>query len=177
MRFLFFLFIFFYSCANDPSLVKDFVPIEQLPIEEIEEAEILHTEGGILKVKVVSSDIKRFKEGQPALIFSNGIKVIFYNDSGFISSTLEAQSAEIDEIRNIMKAYNNVSLTSIEGEKIESEELIWDEKRNKIYTDKEVLISTQKEMIQGEGFESNPDFSEYSISKIHGTFRFNTSNQ
>ena len=35
-----------------------------------------------------------------------------------------------------------------------------------------VVITTKKEVIEGEGFESNPDFSQYLISKIHGTFNF-----
>jgi hypothetical protein len=55
--------------------------------------------------------------------------------------------------------------------------LIWDEKNNKIFTDKKVKITTEKEVIEGEGFVSNPDFTEYSISKIHGTFNFETPNE
>ena len=46
------------------------------------------------------------------------------------------------------------------------------EKNNKIYTDKKVKITTGKEVIYGEGFTSNPNFTEYSITKIHGTFDF-----
>ena len=37
------------------------------------------------------------------------------------------------------------------------------------------VITTGKEVIEGKGFVSNPDFTEYSISKIHGTFDFETS--
>ena len=74
-----------------------------------------------------------------------------------------------------MTASESVVLISSQGEKLETEELIWDERENKIYTDKKVIITTAKELIQGEGFESKPDFSEYSISKIQGTFNFNSS--
>ena len=63
-------------------------------------------------------------------------------------------------------------LISSEGKKLETEELIWDEKSNKIYTDKKVIITTDKEMIEGEGFQSSPDFLQYSISNIQGTFNF-----
>ena len=38
--------------------------------------------------------------------------------------------------------------------------------------EKKVKITTNKEVVFGEGFISNPDFSEYSISKIHGTVNF-----
>ena len=174
MRLFFLLSIVLCSCSNNSELVKEFIAIENLLIEEIEGAEMLHTEKGVLKVKIIATTIKRFKNMQPQLVFSNGLEVIFYNDSGLVKSVLIATNAEVDEINNIMTASENVILTSSEGKKLETEELIWDQKKNKIYTEKNVIITTAKEMIEGEGFESNPNFSEYSISKIHGTFNFET---
>ena len=174
MRLFFLLSIILYSCSNDPELVKEFISTENLPIEKIEGAEMLHTENGVLKVKIIATTIKRFKDIHPQLVFSNGFEVIFYNDSGSVKSVLIAANAEVDEINNIMTASDNVVLKSSEGKKLETEELIWDEKKNKIYTDKKVIITTGKEVIVGEGFESNSNFSEYSISKIQGTFNFET---
>ena len=175
MRFLFFLVLIFVSCSNDPKLVQEFVSSEVLPIEKIEVAEMLHTENGKLKVKIVSNTIERFQNRQPQLVFSNHLEVYFYNDSAQIQSTLYAENAEVDDNKKIMTAKDYVVLTSENGNKLETEELIWDEKKNKIYTQKKVKITTGKEVIEGEGFSSNPDFTEYTIYKIHGTFNFETS--
>lgn len=177
MRFLFFLVLIFVSCSNDPKLVQEFVSSEVLPIEKIEGAEMLHTENGKLKVKIVATTIERFNNQEPQLVFSNHLVVYFYNDSALVQSTLQAEYAEINDEKKLMTAKENVILTNIAGKKLESEELIWDEKNTKIYTDKKVKITTGKEVIEGEGFVSNPDFSEYSISKIHGTFNFETPNE
>ena len=177
MHFLFFLVLIFVSCSNDPKLVQEFVSSEVLPIEKIEGAEMLHTENGKLKVKIVATTIERFNNQEPQLVFSNHLVVYFYNDSALVQSTLQAEYAEINDEKKLMIAKENVILTNIAGKKLESEELIWDEKNNKIYTDKKVKITTVKEVIEGEGFASNPDFSEYSISKIHGTFNFETPNK
>ena len=177
MRFLFFLTLIFVSCSNDPKLVQEFVSSEVLPIEKIEGAEMLHTENGKLKVKIVATTIERFNNQQPQLVFSNHLVVYFYNDSALVQSTLKAEYAEINDGKKLMTAKENVILTNRTGKKLESEELIWDEKNNKIYTDKKVKITTGKEVIEGEGFVSNPDFTEYSISKIHGTFNFETPNE
>ena len=138
---------------------------------------MLHTENGKLKVKIVATTIERFNNQQPQLVFSNHLVVYFYNDSALVQSTLKAEYAEINDEKKLMTAKENVILTNIAGKKLESEELIWDEKNNKIYTDKKVKITTGKEVIEGEGFVSNPDFTEYSISKIHGTFNFETPNE
>ena len=71
-----------------------------------------------------------------------------------------------------MIASDNVVLISSQGKRMNTDELIWDEAKNKIYTEKRVIITTEKQVIEGEGFESNPDFSEYFITKINGTFDF-----
>ena len=83
-------------------------------------------------MKVIANTIERFKDIQPRLVFSNGIEVIFYNDSGAVTSSLKALNAGIDEINNIMTASDSVVLTSSEGKRLETEELIWNENKNKI---------------------------------------------
>ena len=160
------------ACTNDPKLVQDFVSDKEHAIEQIKGAELLHTENGKIKVRIVANKIERFQDQQPGLIFSEHMEVYFYNDSSDLQSTLMANDASIDEDKKIMLAQNNVVLTSSDDKKLETEELVWDEKQDKIYTDKKVKITTGKEVVYGEGFISNPDFSQYSITKIHGTFDF-----
>jgi LPS export ABC transporter protein LptC len=174
MRLFLFFLVVLVSCTNDPKLVQEFVSDKQQPIEQIEGAELLHTENGKVKVRVVARRIERFQDIEPSLIFSDHLEVYFYNDSSQLQSTLMADYASIDEGKKIMLAQNNVILISSDDKKLETDELIWDENKNKIYTDKKVKITTGKEVIYGEGFTSTPDFKKYSITKINGTFDFAT---
>jgi len=174
MRLLFFFLVVLIACTNDPKLVQNFVSNKQQAIEQIKGAELLHTENGKIKVRIVANKIERFQNQQPGLIFSEKMEVYFYNDSSELQSTLMANDASIDDDKKIMLAQNNVVLTSNDDKRLETEELVWDEKQDKIYTDKKVKITTGKEVVYGEGFTSNPDFSQYSITKIHGTFDFET---
>jgi len=174
MRLFLFFLVVLISCTNDPKLVQEFVSDKQQPIEQIKGAELLHTENGRVKVRIVAISIERFQDIQPALIFSDHLEVYFYNDSSQLQSTLMADYASIDEEKKIMLAQNNVILISNDDKKLETNELVWDENKNKIYTDKKVKITTGKEVIYGEGFTSTPDFKQYSITKIHGTFDFAT---
>ena len=167
MRLFFLLIILFPSCANDPDLVKDFFDKENLFVERIEGAEILYTERGLLNVKIIANTIERFQT-QPELVLSNNLEVTFYNDSALVESVLRGGYAEINEEKNIMTIYDNVILSSVKGKKLETEELVWDEIKQQIFTDKRVVITTQKEIINGAGFTSTPDFSKYFISEING---------
>ena len=172
MRIILF-FLVFLSCTNDPKVVQEFVSGKELPIEQIKEAELIQTENGNIKVKIISNTINRFQNSQPELIFSNNLVVTFYTDSSKIQSILKAENASIDEQKKIMIASDNVILES-DDKKLETEELVWDEVSNKIYTDKKVKITTGEEVIFGEGLTSNPDFTEYSIVKIHGSLNFDS---
>ena len=168
---VFLFFLIFLSCKNDPKLVLSFVSEEELPIEKIKEAELIETEKGNLKVRITANTIERFQDRQPSLIFSNNIIVTFYTDSSKVQSVLKADNATIDEKKKIMIASNKVILESAD-KKLETEELVWNELSNKIYSQRKVKVTTGKEVIYGEGFTSNPDFTEYSIDKIHGALDF-----
>ena len=72
-----------------------------------------------------------------------------------------------------MKAEINVELTNQKEEKLNTEQLIWDEKTNLIYTEKLVKITSKNEVIFGEGFESTPNFSTYKITNVRGSININ----
>ena len=164
----------FFSCSNNPNLVRDFDESKELPVELLREVEILHTEKGKLKVKIFSNQIKRFNNQVPQIILSDKVKVIFYNDLTEVKSTLTAENASIDENQKIMIAKKNVVLISSDDKKLETEELIWDNNLDKIYSQKEVKITTKKNIVLGKGFDSTPDFKKYSIENIQGIFNINT---
>ena len=48
---------------------------------------------------------------------------------------------------------------------LQTEKLIWDKNQDLIYTDSEVKIQTDDEIITGIGFKSTPDFKDYEITK------------
>lgn len=173
MRIILFLLVFL-SCKNDPKRVQEFFSGKDLPIEELKEVELIQTENGNIKVKIVANNINRFQNSQPELIFSNNLVVTFYNDSSKVKSILKAENASVDEEKKIMMASNNVILEGSDSKMLETEELVWDEMSNKIYTNKKVKITTGNEVIFGEGFTSTPDFTEYEIVKIHGSLSFDS---
>ena len=69
-----------------------------------------------------------------------------------------------------MTASNNVKLLSKDNKELLTEELIWDKNKNIIYTEREVKIITDDEVIYGKGFSSTPDFEDYEIKNAKGSF-------
>ena len=50
---------------------------------------------------------------------------------------------------------------------------MWDEGKELLSSDEFVKISTKDEIIYGEGFEANQDFSKYKIFKVKGRITIN----
>ena len=52
---------------------------------------------------------------------------------------------------------------------------MWDEKKDKVFSEKFVRVRTEDEIIKSEGFESDPSFSEYRFKNIKGIINLHES--
>ena len=134
---------------------------------------MIHTEFGKIKVKISAKKIERFINSNPRLVFTDSIVVIFFDRNSDTLSNLQANKALINETENLMHVSDNVILISSNGNKLETNHLSWDEKKEKIFTEENVIITTDKEVINAQGFVSDPDFIEYSLHKVNGVLSFN----
>ena len=97
------------------------------------------------------------------------VEMYFYNDWE-TTSKLTADYGIHFSKRKTMKAVGNVLLVN-NSEKLNAEELIWDQNNKKIYSDKFVKVNNEDEIMFGNGFESNEDFSEYKVMKLTGQLK------
>ena len=168
---LIFSLIVLASCENSESNIRNFINTENLAIEQLTESEIIYTENGNLKVKVMSQKMERFSDKEERIELAGGVHFDFYKlDSTNTKSVLTCEKATINNTTNIMVANNNVVLKDSDNKELKSEQLIWDKKKNLVYTESEITIQTDDEIISGVGFKSTPDFEEYEIKNAKGVF-------
>lgn len=74
-----------------------------------------------------------------------------------------------------MEARNDVIVKNKKGETLNTEKLVWNEATGKFTSDVFVKITTASEVIMGQGFEANQDFTRYSIKKPKGSIIVNKS--
>ena len=166
-----FSLIVFDSCENAEEKISNFIDSENLAIEQLTNSEIIYTENGHLKVKVLSKSMERFSDKEERIELSGGVHFDFYKlDSTNTKSVLTCEKATINHTTNIMIANNNVVLKGSDGKELKSEQLIWDKDKNLVYTESDIIIQTEDEIISGVGFKSTPDFTEYEIKKAKGVF-------
>jgi LPS export ABC transporter protein LptC len=97
-----------------------------------------------------------------------GVRVRFFNPQGIQTSVLTSDEGSVDEMTNNLEARKNVVVVSSDSSRMTTEQLFWDNQRQLIYTPAYVQITTEKDKLQGHGFESNQSLKNYRIFRVTG---------
>jgi len=156
------------SCEADLKTIEKLSAQDTLLLESAKDIELLYSDSGRLAIRLTSPAYVRYKGKGTFLEFPQGVKVVFYKELKE-SSTLTSKFALINEESGLMEARNNVEVTNIErGERLNTERLIWDERKRRIYSNEFVKITTRDKVLFGKGFESDQNFDNWVIKKPTG---------
>lgn len=158
----------FTSCENDLQQVNELTKAYEAAVETGKNVEMLYSEMGIVRVKIEGPTLKRHKTAKPFVEFPDGLKVTFYNNKQQVNSILTADYAiRYEQDQRAVLERNVVLVNDKKGERLETEELFWNEKGRVISGEQLVTITTPRERIIGKsGFEADQDFSQYTIKEI-----------
>jgi LPS export ABC transporter protein LptC len=104
----------------------------------------------------------------PRKLFPNGLRVTFLDEQGDTSSTLTAKYGIYRERINQVVVSDSVVWRSEEGQKLETDELTWEDQEERIYTDRFVVITQPDYIIYGYGLDAKQDFSDARIRQVEG---------
>ena len=165
------------SCQNDMQAVNAIIAGKDMPSETMKGVEIVYSDSAKVKMKLTGPNMDRYNGEKPHIVFPNGMNVLFYNDSMKPTSQLKADYGIRYEAAGEMEARRNVEVVNVKGEKLNTERLLWDESKDRIYTNEFVKITTGDEVIYGDGLESNRDFTKWRIKNIKGSFNLKDQDQ
>ncbi len=165
-----FLLFVFASCNDEIEKVRIVTEKNTMPIETGQNVQINFTDSGITKARMFAPLLERYSnEEKNYTEMRKGITAYFFNKNRKIDSYLKAKYAIRYDREKRMVAKNDVVLVNNKGDTLNTELLNWDESTQRISSDQFVRITTPEQIIMGEGFESNTEFTRYRIFKIKGT--------
>jgi len=134
---------------------------------------MLFSDSTVLKIRLQTPQMQKFEKGvkEPMTMMPKGLFITFFNNQQKVTTTLKADYGIRYERSQRMEVKYNVEVVNVNGEKLNTEHLTWDEQKQKIISDSFVKITTAKEIIMGNGLEANQDFTQYEIKEITGTVR------
>jgi LPS export ABC transporter protein LptC len=161
--------ILFFSCKTDIEMVNALSEMDKVPTVMAKNIEILYTENGSLKVKIVAPESQYYQFAEePYTEFPKGITVYNFNDSLKVESQITANYAIHFEKTKIWNAKYNVVAKNKKGQVLNTEQLFWDTQKKKIYSDDMVKITSADDIIFGQGFDSHENLDDWVIRKVSG---------
>ena len=139
----------------------------------VKNIKIIYSDSAQVQVEVKAPLMERYETENPFYEMTKGLQATFFDDQLNVKSKMNADYGIRYERELKMEAKKNVVVVNEKGEQLNTEHLIWDEKRQKLTSDEFVKITTKDEVIYGNGFEANQDFSKYKIFNVKGTFPIN----
>jgi LPS export ABC transporter protein LptC len=145
------------------------------PSQQGKDVTVLYTDSARLRVVVKAKKMLTFDKNvsEPFTVMPEGVLINFYNENEKLQTTLKANYGINYHTTRRMEVKYAVEVVNKNGEKLNTEHLIWDENSKKIISDVFVKITTGKEIIMGNGLESNEDFTQYHIKEVTGTLKLN----
>jgi LPS export ABC transporter protein LptC len=167
-----------YSCGNKLSEVDAIIASSASNIETAENVELFYSNNGVIRAKLSAPSFTHVTNATPPYVaMKKGIKVSFYNGEKEPTSTLTAKRGHYFENTNNVLVRDSVKVVSAQNETLSTEELIWNEKQQKFFTNKYVTIQTADQLIYGDGMEANQDFTNYKIINPKGVIQLDKSKQ
>lgn len=131
--------------------------------------DVLFSDSGKVQARLTSPLMNRYNTASPYLEFPNGFKVYMFDSVQQIGSTITANRGLRKENAHTMEAWGNVVVRNEKkNEQLNTEHLIWDEARHRIWSDVKVKITRPDQILHGSRMESNETFTQYSITDITG---------
>jgi LPS export ABC transporter protein LptC len=161
-----------FSCENDIEKIQSIGDKSELPDVLAKKIEIIYSDSAKTEMRLTADLVKRFSNVErPYMEFPEGIFVEFFGDSLQVESLIQADYAIYYTEEKIWEARGNVIANNIaKEEKLNTEELFWDENDKSIYSNSFSRIENPDGTFYGEeGFESNQSFTKWRLKGSRGT--------
>jgi len=137
------------------------------PLSEAEDVELYMSENDRVTVKMTAPVAYEFQNGDRE--FPKGVFIEMFDVTGKVTSTLRANHAFFFKSEEHWRGRGNVELKDlVRIQQLNTEELFWKPKDQKIYTEKFVTIRQEGDVLYGEGLDAKEDLSEYVIKHPSG---------
>lgn len=162
------------SCKDDSKIdTIGLDSVADIPTMLTRNVETLISDSGVTRYKIntpvwyVYDDVQ-----EPYWRFPDGINLIKFDNFFRTETTVRADSAVYFKYKQLWRLDGNVRIINILNEKILTQQLFWDQRTHRIYSDSFVHIEQTDRVLEGlHGFETNEQMTNYRMKQFSGIFK------
>ncbi|MDR0825011.1 MAG: LPS export ABC transporter periplasmic protein LptC [Prevotella sp.] len=165
--------LFFMSCKEE---AKNMVALkydpDKVPSLSTDSVTMLVSDSGLIRYKMIAKTWEMYnKAKEPHQLFPHGFYLEQFDSVFNIVATVKSDSAWNYMNRRLWKLRGHVSIRNVLGETFMSNELFWDERQQKIYSNEYVeIIRPNKVILRNTGgFTANQQLTEYTFRDVGDT--------
>lgn len=150
---------------------------DSVPALHVWDVSTIVSDSGITRFKLVTPEwIVYDRAEKPFWHFPKGVHFERFNENLEVFAYVDADSAIYYTETDFWELIGNVEFKNMDGEQFETELLYIDQKRDRIYTDRNITITQSDKIINGVGFESNRRLTQYTVLNPTGIIPFDDDN-
>jgi LPS export ABC transporter protein LptC len=157
------------SCENRTDIIpkSDFLNYPSITVRDFS---TVVDDSGKVQLVMKSKLMEQYDDKDaPYTEFRSGIRVEFYDGKETPQGSVTSKYAKFYKNDNLWELKDSVVVINEKNDKLETEVLNWDQKKDLIYTDRFVKITSADQIIQGFGFESDSHLNHQKIRKVSAT--------
>lgn len=144
---------------------------EKTPTMTTTDVSTLISDSGITRYKITTPLWLMYEEAQePKWRFPDGLHLEKFDLRFKPEATVDCDSAIFYKSRQLWQLDGYVNIRNTLGEKFLTNQLFWNQRQQKIYSDSFIHIERDGKVIEGYGFESNEQMTRYHVLKVSGIF-------
>ena len=162
--------ILLFSCA-DKDAGRASASEETMMTEYSEDLSVVMSQNGRRSYHFVTPLLEGYSLArEPYREFRKGVKITTYQNDSLttVDAVLTANYAIYYENRELWEAKGNVVVEKSDGKTLYTQQLFWNARTKKIYSNVDSKVVQGQDVFIGEGFESDDKFEKWSFRKFTG---------
>lgn len=166
------MLVLFTSCSRKgQDLGEAITERDSLPMLATYDVNSLISDSGLIRYRVVADEWLVYDRKNPSYwAFEKGVYLEKFDVDLNVETELKADTAYYYDRTKLWELKGNVAIKNVEGERFNTDQLFWDERTQRVYSDRFIRIEQKDRTITGQGFESNQQMTVYTIFKPGGIF-------
>lgn len=163
-----FMVTMFFSCNDNLKQVQKMGISENEPVGIVDSFNLKYTDSGKVTVNLLSPKMLDFTNRDfPYNEFTEGITLYLFDENNN-KSTVVSDYAIVYNNTDLIDLQGHVVITTYDKRILKTDQLFFDQKKEWLFTNKPVTFTSEKDIINGNGFDSNSKFTNAEVLEVTG---------
>ena len=161
-------------CQSEVRQGQETKPRDQVAVLITDSVSTLISDSGVTRYRIEAPEWLVYDRTEPPFQeFPKGVYLEQFDENLTVRASIKSDYAYYNETMQIWILRGNVHALNRQGEEFDTQELDWNQKTHRVYSDSVIHIHRERSIITGVGFDSNEEMSEYTILHPTGVFPIN----